>query len=248
MTQRQTTFPRAFAPLLFLLLSLCLPAQAYNQDRVATDEAGKPVRIAGSVVIVEPDIELSLVTAGGLLEPRREWSDAARRLYPEAVGRLLEARGSATVPAFDLPDDLPAESRLGQLVRLNEAVAMSIAVYTRSGSHLATKGRRLDWTLGDGVSELREATGADYALFTYVRDSYTSGGRVALRVLALLAGAAVGQVVDIGGGQQVGVATLVDLRTGQVVWFNLMANQTGDLRDAEGAERTAKQMLTGLPL
>lgn len=248
MTHRQTTFPRAFAPLLLLLLSLCLPAQAYNQDRVATDEAGKPVRIAGSVVIVEPDIELSLVTAGGLLEPRREWSDAARRLYPEAVGRLLEARGSATVPAFDLPDDLPAESRLGQLVRLNEAVAMSIAVYTRSGSHLATKGRRLDWTLGDGVSELREATGADYALFTYVRDSYTSGGRVALRVLALLAGAAVGQVVDIGGGQQVGVATLVDLRTGQVVWFNLMANQTGDLRDAEGAERTAKQMLTGLPL
>lgn len=248
MTQRQNTLQRAFAPLLALLLAVGLPAAAYNQDRVATDDAGNPVRIAGSVVIVEPDIELSLVTAGGLLESRREWSDAARRLYPEAVNRLLAARGSPTRPAFDLPDELPADSRLGQLVRLNEAVAMSIAVYTRSGSHLATKGRRLDWTLGEGVSELREATGADYALFTYVRDSYTSGGRATLRVLALLAGAAVGQVVDIGGGQQVGVATLVDLRTGQVVWFNLMANQTGDLRDAEGAERTAKQMLTGLPL
>lgn len=248
MTQRQTTAPRPFVALLLLLLAICPAALAYNQDRVATDEAGNPVRIAGTVVIIEPDIELSLVTAGGLLEPRREWSDTARRLYPEAVNRLLEAKGSPTRPAFDLPDELPAESRLGQLVRLNEAVATSIAIYTRSGSHLATKGRRLDWTLGEGVAELREATGADYALFTYVRDSYTSGGRATLRVLALLAGAAVGQVVDIGGGQQVGVATLVDLRTGQVVWFNLMANQTGDLRDAEGAERTAKQMLTGLPL
>lgn len=248
MSHRHNALPRAFAPLLALLLLLAAPAWAYNQDRVATDEAGNPVRITGSVVIVEPDIELSLVTAGGMLEPRREWSDAARRLYPEAVTRLLEAKGTATRPAFDLPDDLPADSTLGQLVRLNEAVSMSIAVYTRPGSLLATKGRRLDWTLGEGVSELREATGADYALFTYVRDSYTSGGRAALRVLALLAGAAVGQVVDIGGGQQVGVATLVDLRTGQVVWFNLMANQTGDLRDAEGAERTAKQMLTGLPL
>lgn len=247
MPKRRNTLARAFAALLLLCLA-CAPAAAYNQDRVATDEAGNPVRIAGTVVLVEPDIELSLVTAGGLLEPRREWSDAARRLYPDAVGRLLEAKGTATRPPLDLPDDLPAESRLGQLVRLNEAVAMSIAVYTRTGSHLATKGRRLDWTLGDGVSELREATGADYALFTYVRDSYTSEGRAALRVLALLAGAAVGQVVDIGGGQQVGVSTLVDLRTGQVVWFNLMANQTGDLRDAEGAERTARQMLTGLPL
>lgn len=247
MTQRRNTLARGFAALLVFVLA-CAPVWAYNQDRVATDEAGNPVRIAGTVVLVEPDIELSLVTAGGMLEPRREWSDAARRLYPQAVARLLEAKGTATRPALDLPDDLPAESRLGQLVRLNEAVAMSIAVYTRPGSHLATKGRRLDWTLGEGVAELREATGADYALFTYVRDSYTSEGRAALRVLALLAGAAVGQVVDIGGGQQVGVSTLVDLRSGQVVWFNLMANQTGDLRDPEGAERTARQMLTGLPL
>jgi hypothetical protein len=44
------------------------------------------------------------------------------------------------------------------------------------------------------------------------------------------------------------VATLVDLRTGQVVWFNLMAKQTGDLRNPEGADKTAQQMLRGLPL
>lgn len=233
---------------LVLLLWLPLQAQAYDQRRVATDDAGNPVRIAGTVVLVEPDIELSLVTAGGLQEPRREWSEAARRLYPRAASEILAARGTATAPDFDLPDDLDARSRLGQVVRLNEAVALSIAVYTRPGSFLATKGRRLDWTLGEGVSELHEATGADYALFTYVRDSYTGGGRVALRALAFLAGASVGQIVDIGGGQQIGVATLVDLRTGQVVWFNLIANQTGDLRDEDGAMETARVLLSGLPL
>ncbi len=232
------------------LLALLLPLQAlaYNQDRVATDDAGKPLRISGSVVLVEPDIELTEVTAGGMQEPRREWSEAARRLFPEAMGRVLEQGGKDRKPDFEVRDDLPPGSRLGQVVRLNEAVAMSIAVYTRQGSQLATKGRRLDWTLGEGVKELRDATGADYALFTYVRDSYASEGRKAMRVLGLLAGAAVGTVVDIGGGQQLGVATLVDLRTGQVVWFNLMANQTGDLRDPEGADRSVRQMLTGLPL
>lgn len=234
-----------FAWLLILLLPL--QAAAYDQNRIATDEAGNPVRIQGSVVLVEPDIELTLVTAGGMHEPRREWSDTARRLYPEAVGRLLGDSGTERKPDFPVAE-VPAGSRIGQLVRLNQAVAVSISVYSRPGSYLATKGRQLDWTLGPGVSELREATGADYALFTYIRDSYASEGRQAMRVLGFLAGAAMGSVVDIGGGQQVGVATLVDLRTGQVVWFNLIAKQTGDLRDAEGTEITVARLLEGLPL
>jgi len=232
------------------LLALLLPLQAlaYNQNRIATDEAGNPVRIQGSVVLVEPDIELTLLTAGGLQEPRREWSDTARRLYPEAVGKLLDGAGTVRKPDFPVGEDVAPASRIGQLVRLNQAVAVSISVYSRPGSYLATKGRRLDWTLGPGVSELRDATGADYALFTYIRDSYASEGRQAMRVLGFLAGAAMGSLVDIGGGQQLGVATLVDLRTGQVVWFNLMAKQTGDLRDEEGAAKTVANLLQGLPL
>jgi hypothetical protein len=127
---------------------------------------------------------------------------------------------------------------------LNEAVSISVLAYTSPGNQLATKrGKRLDWTLGPGVEELRKLTGADYALFTYMRDSYTSSGRAALRVatLLLLGG-------DIGGGRQVGVTTLVDLRTGQVVWFNFIAKQSGDLRDEAGAAQTADRMLRGLPL
>jgi len=239
-------FRCAFALLLALLLPL--QAAAYDQNRIATDEAGNPIRIQGTVVLVEPDIELTLVTAGGMQEPRREWSDNARRLYPEAVGRLLESQGSQRMPDFPVGADVAPGSRIGQLVRLNQAVSVSIAIYSRPGSYLATKGRQLDWTLGPGVSELQEATGADYALFTYIRDSYASEGRKAMRVLGFIAGAAMGSVVDIGGGQQLGVATLVDLRTGQVVWFNLIAKQTGDLRDAEGAEMTVARLLEGLPL
>jgi hypothetical protein len=236
-----------------LILALCLlllplVAAAYNQNRVLTDEAGNPLRIQGSVVIVEPDIELTLVTAGGLQEPRREWSEAARRYYPASARALLAAGRVEQKADYDIPDSLDPDSRLGQIIRLNEAVAYAIAEYTRPGSRLATKGRRLDWTLGPGVSELRAATGADYALFTYIRDSYSSGGRTALRILGILAGAAMGSYLDIGGGMQLGVATLVDLRTGQVVWFNLMARQSGDLRDAEGADKTVRQMLQGLPL
>lgn len=242
---------------LALVLLVALPARqadAYTNPKTATTASGAVLKIEGSIVIIEPDIELTQVTAGGLQEPRKEWSDSARKLFPQAARDLLQARGATPKPDYDVPDSLDPASRQGQIIRLNQAVALSIAQYSQPGSALATKkdpqtGKpRMDWTLGPGVSELREATGADYALFTYIRDSYASGGRTALRVFAMVAGAALGSYVDIGGGAQVGVATLVDLRTGQVVWFNLMANQSGDLRDVKGTRSTVSQLLRGLPL
>ncbi|MCZ8114774.1 hypothetical protein [Silanimonas sp.] len=247
-------FPRgrfATAFVLALLGSAC--AAAATRPATAPGEDGQPLRIEGTVVLVEPDIELSLITAGGLLEPREAWSRDARRFYAEAVRTHLAAANTPQAPDFDVPDDLEPDSRLGQVVRLNEAVALSISQFLLPGGALATKrdaaGQpRLDWTLGEGVVELRAASGADYALFTYVRDSYASGGRTALRVLGVIAGAAMGTGLDIGGGQQHGIATLVDLRTGKVVWFNQLARQSGDLRERDEARKSVDRLLEGLPL
>ena len=247
-------FPRgrfATAFVLALLGSAC--AAAATRPATAPGEDGQPLRIEGTVVLVEPDIELSLITAGGLLEPREAWSRDARRFYAEAVRTHLAAANTPQAPDFDVPDDLEPDSRLGQVVRLNEAVALSISQFLLPGGALATKrdaaGQpRLDWTLGEGVVELRAASGADYALFTYVRDSYASGGRTALRVFGFIAGAAMGTGLDIGGGQQHGIATLVDLRTGKVVWFNQLARQSGDLREPDEARKTVDRLLEALPL
>ena len=231
------------ALVLLVLLLLPLTAMAYTQNRVATDKDGNPIHIHGSVVVIEPDIELSEVLAGGVQEPRKEWTETARRLYPAAVRDRLAAANAPQKADFAIPKDLAPDSRLGQVIRLNEAVSISVLTYTSPGNYLATKGKRLDWTLGPGVEELRKATGADYALFTYIRDSYTSSGQKALRIIGfLLLGG------DVGGGAQIGVTTLVDLRTGQVVWFDFLAKQTGDLRDPQGAAETVANMLKGLPL
>jgi hypothetical protein len=252
--KKNRIYKAVFALTFIAALIVASAAHAINAPKTATTSTGEKIKITGSVVVIEPDIELSLITAGGLPEPRKEWSDAARRLYPLAVKNLISGKGAAQKPDYDVPDNLDPNSRQGQILRLNQAVAFSIAQYSVTGSVLATKkdpktGKVLmDWSLGEGVVELQQATGADYALFTYVRDSYSSGGRTALRIFAMLAGAAVGSYVDIGGGQQIGVATLVDLRTGQVVWHNVMAKQSGDLRDEKGTKATVDQLLKGLPL
>ena len=229
-------------------------ADAAGSAKTAAGTNGEQIRIQGTLVIIEPDIELTEVTAGGLQEPRREWTTAARANYPPVVKQLLAAENGPQISVYDVPDDTAPGSRLGQVLRLNQEVAMSIAQYSATGSVLATKkdpltGKPLlDWQLGQGVQEIRQLTGADYALFTYVRDSYASSGRTALRTFALIAGAAMGAYVDIGGGVQVGVASVVDLRTGQVVWHNLMVRQSGDLRDEKGARAAVKQLLEDLPL
>lgn len=237
-----------------VLLGLATASHAQVRPATATAADGQRVDVGGrSVVLIEPDIELTLVTAGGLQEPRQEWTRDARRFYAEAVRARLADAGTPQSPDFDIPDDLDPDTRLGQVVRLNEAVALSISQFLLPGGALATKrdangNPRLDWTLGNGVLELQAATGADYALFTYVRDSYASGGRTALRVFGFIAGAAMGTGLDIGGGQQLGVATLVDLRTGKVVWFNQLARQTGDLRERDDAQQTVDLLLEDLPL
>lgn len=229
----------AVALLILSLLSGCVSTQV----RTAKDASGQPLRVDGSVVLVEPDIELSELLAGGAAEPRKEWTETARKLYPQAARDQLQAQGIALRPDFAIPADAGPENRLRQMYLLNQAVSLSILQYSRSSGTgpLRNKHGKFDWTLGPGVAELRQATGADYALFTYIRDSYTSGGRAAMRIVGfvLLGG-------DIGGGTQIGLASLVDLRSGQVVWHNLLLDQTGDLRDAPGARETADDLLKGM--
>jgi len=236
---RLNWFRGAFLLAALALLSGC----ASTTVRTARDASGQPLGLRGSVVLVEPDVELSEVMAGGMSEPRREWTSIARLLYPQAAREVLARQGIGMQPDYILPADVGPDDPRRQLTLLSQAVSMSILQYSRSSGTgpLRNKHGRFDWSLGPGVSVLREATGADYALFTYIRDSYASGGRTAMRVagMLLLGG-------DIGGGVQVGVASLVDLRTGQVVWHNLLVDQTGDLRNLSGARETTADLLKGI--
>jgi hypothetical protein len=74
-----------------------------------------------------------------------------------------------------------------------------------------------------------------------VRDSYVSAERVAM----IVAMAALG--IAISAGVQVGYASLIDLRSGRVVWFNKLARPYGDLRQPEPARETIEALLTGFP-
>lgn len=226
---------RFVRPAVLALLLAAGAAQA--QDSARQFAPGFTTRPAASKLVVIPaDMELFSISAGGLVEPRQDWTDAAVKHFGQALTRQRARLGVNTSQMT------PAElDEFGEVAALHRAVAQAIAIHHHGNLKLPTKADQLDWSLGDGVRQLRERTGADYALFTFVRDTYTSNERKAAMVAMALLGA-----ISFGG-EQVGYASLVDLQTGRVVWHNAVNRMWGDLRDDQSADETAEAMLKGFP-
>jgi hypothetical protein len=134
---------------------------------------------------------------------------------------------------------------------LNFAVAQSIVIHKYLGDYLPTKrGKGLDWTLGEDAVRLGQKSGYDYALFLHAEDQVASTGRIALGVIGL-AGCFVGFCApNVGGATQLDYASLVDLKTGEVVWFNVVQAGSqvpgikfGDLRTPQGAAQMVDRLL-----
>jgi hypothetical protein len=194
------------------------------------------------IVLMPLNVELSEVTAGGLLEPKADWTTAANAHIVTAMRAEKSAR-NIQMSEFD-ESKAPAEKRddLLQLVKLHGAVGQSIMIHQYVEQlALPTKQGKFDWSLGPNTRAIKEAYGADYALFVFVRDSYASAGRVAM----IFVGAVLG--IAVPGGAQVGFASLVDLETGNVVWFNRLARGAGDLRTEVAARETVQMLIAGLP-
>ena len=196
-----------------------------------------------NVLLIEPDIILFELTAGGLEEPRADWTETAKVNVARKLDEILQKSGDKLIP--DQPP-VKAPERMHtheQILKLHEVVGQTVLIHKYIPIYdLPTKQGCFDWGLGECVNSLKEDTGADYALFIYLRDSYTSPGRAALMVAAALFG------VGIPGGVQLGFASLVDLQTGQIVWFNRLVSPVGDLRTPEAAEKAIQELLVNIPL
>jgi len=192
----------------------------------------------GSKVAIMPtDIELFSISGGGVLEPKADWTEAASRYFRQALVKKKQTLGLDAVELSERDAD-----ELAGVNALHAAVARAIGLHHFGGVALPTKEGKLDWSLGESVHGIRKATGADYALFSWIRDSYASDERKAAMVALALIG------VGVGGGVQIGYASLVDLQTGRVLWFNQLARGTGDLREPDKAAETLDSLLDKFPI
>lgn len=236
------THPRS--PLLVLLIGLlsiaagCATTQPVQQVTELA-HVGENARI----LLMAPDIKLYTLTAGGVPELDPDNTRTARVNFVEAARRYTQS-GGIHIRIME-PELSSRDPELARYERLHGAVSESINQhYYQSGWKLPSKGSTFDWSLGPDIAALGERYDADYALFVNYVDMSGSGGRWAFSIAAALVG------VGIPTGGQFGYASLVDLSSGRIIWFNqaLAADVgAGDLKTASGADKVARNLLAEMP-
>jgi hypothetical protein len=217
-----------------LSLAGCASTSTAKQvDRLDT------VRENPRILIMTPDVKYYLLTTGGLPQPHAEWTEAARSNFSRS---LQDYADEHSIDIVALPDANQLTNIEISYQKLYSAVGSSVLAHHFGRLKLPTKRGTFDWSLGPGVSAIGDKYGADYALFSYYRDYQASGGRVAFAILAAFAG------VAMSTGGEVGFASLVDLRSGEIVWFNQVSAGAGELREQQEARATVDLLFKDLPL
>ena len=215
-----------------ITLSACAATNVQQIDRLST------TRENPRILLMPPDIKYYLLTAGGVPEPNAEWTEAAQENFAEAIQNYATSIGTD----LKILDKRNLSQSEIQYEELHSAVGYTIINNYFGMAKLPSKNGAFDWTLGPDIKEIGEQHDADYALFVFYRDYQASGGRVAF---AILAAAATGAASSLGS--ESGFASLVDLNTGDIVWFNVVNAGSGELRKKEGAAAAVNSLFKDIP-
>lgn len=237
--------PRRHAHLALMLaiglaVSGCVQTKSFTHDNVSREDAS-----SDTILLMPPNVKLYQLHASGARDLKADWSETART---HVVKKLREKAKDfdARIVRYDTPDDGVATIRGPHqpAVKLHQRVGRAIRRHKYTPKFaLPTKNDVFDWTLGQTVDSLsQEYSRADHALFVHFADTHSTAGRAALIFGAALLG------VSVQGGQQVGFASLVDLESGRISWFNAMRTGFGDLRETKGATRATEAVLEDIPL
>jgi hypothetical protein len=189
------------------------------------------------IVLMPPDIRYYRLSTGGVIEPNKEWTEAAQANFVAATRDFAESIG-ADLKILGKDNLGPQEVRYETL---HSAVGMAVRKHYFGSEKLPGKGGQFDWSLGPEVRAIGENHAADYALFVFYRDYQASSGRTAVSIVAAATGA------SLDTGSEAGFASLVDLETGDIVWFNVVNAGSGELREKSGAETAVKTLYKNMP-
>jgi hypothetical protein len=182
------------------------------------------------------------------------------RTRMEAMTRAVACQGSQSPTAG--PPPVPAlptctEAMAPQVIDVEPQVAVSTALhravveailshqYQQGYGALVTRRGSFAFTLGSGTGQLGEISGANYGLFVFSQDQFAGDARGDAPERGRM-GCILGLCAE-AHGHHAAYVSLVELDTGNVVWFNLRRGSKDDVRAEAGARELVRDLLAGMP-
>ena len=220
-----------------LFLSACVTntVQTNNSQSLAKIDMSE----LNKLVLVPIKIEVKESGAWSL-EKLPEESALATKIVLAEVKNTFAENNSVEVVEY-ISADSRQQALLDEYIGLYQRVAGSAESIQYMGP--AWKGRKQNYTLGNGLGFLKEASGANTAIFVYGEDIVSSGGKKALAILALAAGVGVNP-----GGIAVLHVGLVDLNSGDLLWSNSSASQGMSLDNVKSVKKALAEILATSPV
>lgn len=229
-------------PTILLILVLCVPASSWAafsavNPRISPTSSNPPKKI----LLLPPQMFVAEMSAGGVIQKQDDWTQQAN----ENLLAAIEAHGreSNRFETLRMPNLSSAESEIVEShIGLYERLASAIHAYGQGkDSGWEQKKKEWDYTLGQGLSFLREKTGADYALVFAGADIISTGGRKATFTVGLLLG------IAIPLGQSFITAGMVDLQSGIIEWLTYDQSMSMDTREPEEVESMVRDFFKTYP-
>jgi hypothetical protein len=232
-----------------------MPAEATQESPAGADVAdtGTAAPVATGevhrVVVLQPEFRVFVQSAGGVREIEPDWTGQAQNALALAVERHLRHDPRFAIAAPVEPATAEEATLLREHVELFKLIASNASMMIRFGGKAwQEKKLQYDYTLGDGLATYGDRSNADYAFMIGGAQIKQTGGSVFMQLA--LAGTL--GVVMPGGGTYLMLA-LVDMRTGNIVWFNSLEGgevlgMTGsDLRKEGAADEVVGRLFDPFP-
>lgn len=224
---------------LFCFVQSASAADSFFEHYTLLEKPGRP--FPKKLIVLSPQVSVKEISAGGVLDLVPEWTAQANANIQDELKQIIGGRPDLTLvpaPAFT-PEE---KDKLDQYVASYMVVGLTAYWMTNfGGSEWAFKRNHFDYTLGEGLSFVRQETGADAAIMVIAEDYVSSSGRKAAMFLGALMG------VGLAGGQSVISVGVVDLDNGDILWMHHSQSGVKDLKDRESVHAMLTEILADLP-
>ena len=224
----------------FLLLSVLLVSACSSRGLVKSgldlDKSDTPLKI----LVVTPDFQINEIGFGKTQERVVEWEENAGKTFEQSVVNLTDKdKAFEVVSTRDL--DESTQKNLMQHRALFATMAPQILQIKEGAVDVwAKESKNFQYTLGPGLSSLKDSQGIDVALFVIGKDTIRSASRIALDMInTIIPGAK-----TLSSEKAYLIASIVDVKTGDILLFDYDAAKRKELSKQSDVKAMADEVLT----